>query len=322
MALAAVDKAVLRQFRDDLSRLDASLRGRKVPFVDRLTNVAERQINSATASRYWNYVQSLFAWANAEGLIEANPAEGLKVERRANERRSSPEPFSEAELRKLFATPLYAGHASTRKVDEPGACVVRGGRWWSGVLALFTGLRAGELSQLLPSDFIFDVEVPHLRITDQEQSGGRAKRVKTAAAIRDVPLAPVLLQLGLREFVEAAAKRYSGRVFREFRLGSGDRTSDGMTKFWGPYLKRFGLWKAGRSTHVFRHTVAHWLRANGVHDEDIGAILGHAGAGITAGYGGAQTLARKAETLTKLSFGFDVLTELGGGYDRKRHGQA
>ena len=93
-----------------------------------------------------------------------------------------------------------------------------------------------------------------------------------------------------------------------------------MTSFWGNYLRKFDLWAEGRATHAFRHTFADRLRAKGATDEDIGAILGHRGRSITAGYGGVQPIARKAITLAKLDFGFDVVAALGGPYDHRRHG--
>ena len=108
-------------------------------------------------------------------------------------------------------------------------------------------------------------------------------------------------------------------MFRVFNLGQKDRTSDGATRFWGRYLKSFGLHKPGRSTHVFRHTLAHYLRAKGATEEDLGAVLGHAGRTITANYGGGQPLERKAKTLGLLDFGFDTISALGGPFDAGRH---
>jgi len=109
------------------------------------------------------------------------------------------------------------------------------------------------------------------------------------------------------------------RLLYEIGLG-GSRMSNGMTKFWQPYLEKFGLYTHGRATHVFRHTVANRLRDHAqCHNEDIGAILGHSDTNTTAGYGGVQGLKRQLATLEKLDFGFDVLEALGGKYDPKRH---
>ena len=70
---------------------------------------------------------------------------------------------------------------------------------------------------------------------------------------------------------------------------------------------------------MFRHTVADRLRAVGVYNEDIGAILGHAGSVQTANYGNQHHLGREAATLAKLDYGFDVLEALGGPFNSTLH---
>jgi integrase len=313
IALAAIGKEALRGFRDDLTRIKVGLRGRKLPFRERLTNQIDQQILSQTFLRYWKSVQAFFRWCNSEGLRDDDPAATLVLKARKQDQAHSPEPFSEPELRKLFATPIFTGFKAPKSFTMAGDCHHRGGHWWFPVLALHSGMRAGEISQLLPEDFVFDAEIPHVRVREEDASGKRVKQAKSAAAIRDIPVHPNLIALGLQAFV-AAQKKGSpkGRVFRAFNLGTGDRISDGATRFWRKYFKQYGLHKQGRSTHVFRHTFAAALRNAGASDEDVGAILGHAAKTVTAGYGGGQSLARKAKTLALLDYAFDVVEALGG----------
>ena len=318
--LASIRKDEVRKFRDDVARLDVTLRGRGAPFEHRLTNVPGDQIKSVTALRYWKSVQAFFAWAAAEQHCDQDPSAGLVLEPKKGEVKRSPLPFSEKELRHLFKTPLYAGYKSVSRLSQPGECQVREGHWWSGVLLMHTGLRAGEVSQLLPADFEFSAEIPHIKIRAEDEAGKRVKTTKNEASVRDVPIAPVLLELGFAEFVLRRRKLApKARVFREFRLGARGRTSDGMTKFWGDYLKKFGLWKEGRATHVWRHTVVACLRANEVPEEDIGAFVGHKRGTVTAGYGGPYPLARKLKTIEQLNYDFDVAAALGGAYDGASH---
>lgn len=316
--LASISKDSLRGFRDDLTRINVTHRGRKRPFKERLTSVPTKQIKSQTYLRYWKSVQSLFRWCEAEGLRDDDPAATLRLAARREDERRSPEPFSEPELRKLFQTPIFAGYRAPRSFAVQGDCHLRGAYWWFCVLALHTGLRAGEISQLLPDDFDFEAAVPHLKVREVDSSGAKVKQAKTKASIRDVPLHPNLLELGLAEFVAKSRKRNAkARVFEIFRLGQHERVSDGATKFWGRYYRKFGLHTHGRSTHVFRHTFAAALRNAGASEEDLGALLGHAGTSVTSTYGGGQSLTRKAKTMATLDFGFDVVKVL-----REQLGQA
>jgi integrase len=319
-SLDAVQKVEMRKFRTDIARMDRTQRGRKAAFKDRLTDSDVDQIASVTALKYWRYVQAFFAWAFAEGHCENDPSVGLILEAKKGQTANSPEAFTSEELQLLLTTPIYTGYRSRDRVADVGECHTRGGHWWAGMLMMWTGMRAGELSQLLVSDFALNDPIPHVKIRREDSSGKIVKTVKNKGAVRDTPLAPVMFELGLAQFIENRSKAgLDVRVFREFRLGAGGRSSDGMTKFWSAYLKRFGLWKVGRATHVWRHTVIAMLRANEVSDEESGAYVGHSPRSVTAGYGGKFPLTRKLKTLEKLDFGFDVVALVGGPFDKRIH---
>lgn len=325
--LRAVTTEQMKVFRDDLQRLDKTLQGKALPFAKRLTGNPERQIAYATSTRYWRGIQAFFSWAVEDRLIPTSPADVAKIPKPKGIVHRTPPPFSKDEMVALLATPLFTGHLGRKRVKTPGSCIARGGEWWAAVLFMHTGLRAGELSQLGPSDFDFGADIPHLKVREIGETGSKEKSVKNGSSIRDVPLHPRLLELGLKEFVTDRQKRWPGRrVFVEFRLGK-NRKSEGATRFWGDYLQKFGFWKEGRSTHVWRHTFVKCLRCNGVAVEDIASIVGHTGLdgiegaafGQTKGYGGAYPLERKHTAILKLEYGFDVVQALGGPYDPQCH---
>jgi integrase len=181
--IGEVTKESLRNFRAGVERLDGSFRGRGgIAFRDRQTGDATRWISSITARRYWQSVTAFFQWCEAEGLAEHDPSHGLKIAARKGDVRRTPEAFSQAEVRQLFASPLYAGHRSPKQVLVPGSCRERGSYWWSGLLGLYTGMRAGEIAQLLFEDFNFESEVPVVRVRNEDEAGKKVKRTKTVTA--------------------------------------------------------------------------------------------------------------------------------------------
>jgi len=323
-ALARLSTEDLKSFRSDLTRVDKRLQGRKQPFDRRLTGNPEAQIQYATYIKYWRSLQQFFRWASDERLIASDPSDIAAPPKPKGLRARSPEPFSSEELRRLFQTPLYAGHKSRKRVSIPGDCLSRGGHWWAAVMLAHTGMRAGELSQLTADDFYFDEEIPFLRVHAEGTVEGRQRSLKNQASVRSVPVHPDLLRLGLREFVgRFPARQGNRRVFDIYRLGNG-RASAGITRFWSDYLEKVGLWKEGRSTHVWRHTVIACLKAQQAPLEDIAAIVGHgrdlpAAFRQTMAYGGELPLKRTAETMLKLDYGFDLVEALGGEFDPKRH---
>jgi len=80
--LESITKDEMRQFRNDLERLDRRLRGKNARFEDRLTNDPQHQLRSVTTMRYWTSVQAFFAWCHAELSLPSDPTSGLKIMKR------------------------------------------------------------------------------------------------------------------------------------------------------------------------------------------------------------------------------------------------
>lgn len=309
--LVEITRQDMIAFRNGVERLDIRLRGKTVAFSARQTAEQKYQINPRTAARYWSTAVAFFTWVEAELGVDENPAKGLKTRQPQHNEKRTPPPFSEEEVKRLLQTPLYAGHRSPHILLSAGTCLSRGSYWWSGLIALHTGLRAGEIAQLHIGDFDFGAVTPviHVRPDGDESEGAsnQPKKLKSFAAKRDVPISSVLLDLGLEKFVQDRSKGTGKpRVFPDLNFGKGDRRSDALTKFWSRVLHQNGLHEPGRATHVFRHTVVAALRRAGVGEELIAGIIGHAPKTQTGAYGGAFSVAQKAEAIAKLDYGFDV----------------
>lgn len=295
----------LRDVRDGLQRLDVRQRGKQTPFSERQTLIAKHQIAPQTASRLWASVCSFFRYLTNERHISVNPSEGISTVKPVHTVKRTPPPFTEDEIRRLLKSPMYGGH-SARSLLKPGDRHDRGSYWWSGMLGLFTGMRAGEIAQLEPNDFSFDAFPPAIHV---RQEGAEDKTLKTAASTRDIPISDELLALGLQALVEERGKGVSNRLFPDVPLGQRDRKSDGLTKFWSRYLRDHGLWKPGRATHVFRHTFTQAVRDGGASEEVIRDLLGHAPESTTARYGGGRRpIQERSQALSAMVYGVDIPT--------------
>jgi integrase len=147
-------------------------------------------------------------------------------------------------------------------------------------------MRGGECAQLLPSDFVFEAEIPHFNIQPGMLPEGFPKSHKNANLTLALPIPEPLLRLGLREFVVARSKKKKRLLF-EIPILEG-KPGNGIAKFWRHQFIRFGLHAPGRGTHGFRHTVAAQLRAAGSTDDEISLIEGRKPQTISGKYGVTQ----------------------------------
>ncbi|NMW32750.1 hypothetical protein HKD42_11820 [Altererythrobacter sp. RZ02] len=313
--VSSITRAEIRDFRNDLNRLQKQ-QGKRTSFAGRLNLPNGEQLHPATRSKYWRSVKAFFSWLQEEydvpnAAVDLTLKTGKAVPSRVTK------PLSLSEIDQLFSIPIFAGARGPNSLYQAGDYVRRRGEWWAGVLQLVYGMRGGECAQLLPSDFVFDSDIPHFKIQPGNLPEGWPKRHKKDLQVLALPIPPQLLELGLREFVEARQKK-KRRLLYEIRIAEKKR-GDGMSKLWLRHFQRFGLHSEGRGSHVFRHTQASHLRAAGSSEDEISIVQGRAINSISSKYGVTQQLERKLEIIQRLPYLESVVEKLGGPFDPKKH---
>jgi integrase len=201
-----------------------------------------------TAARTVGLLGGILSYAVSEQIIAINPAAGVKRPAdKKRKRRLTPEEYS------LLGQGLV-------KIEEE-----RAERWQAvaGVrLLALTGCRLGEIVKLRWSEI--DRAEPCLRLED----------TKEGASVRPISKAVMLILDGLQ--------RVPGSVYvlPAARGGQGPFVSldDALERI----VSKAGL--EGVSAHTLRHSFASTAGDLGYSDSTIGAMLGHAGHGVTSRY--------------------------------------
>lgn len=144
--------------------------------------------------------------------------------------------------------------------------------YWPALIALFTGMRLGEVSQLALADIRLERGIWAIDINDDDY-----KRVKSAAARRVIPLHPVLISLGLPEFVADVRKLNLGaQLFPMLlpKLGDGS-LGNAPGKKWDLYLKVAGLTDDALTFHSLRKTANTLLKKKKVPFDVRCQMVGH-----------------------------------------------
>ncbi len=161
-----------------------------VAFKDRLVDDG---LQAATVQKRLAAIKTLLNFAESNDLAPSNVARTVNVVG-ARVKKKARLPFRDEDLRRLFASPVFA--AGDRPVGGGGEAA-----YWLPVLALFTGARQEELAQLAVADVRDEDGIHYLVITDEGDG-----KVKTASSRRSVPLHRDVLSLGFLDYVKARKK--------------------------------------------------------------------------------------------------------------------
>lgn len=138
--LASITKEQVRRFRNDIIRV--RLNGMpKTPFKDLLTDDTKRQVSRKTSAKHFHQLASAFKWWVAEGYLDASPAQGLTVDVPKDQKSSARDPFTSAELKALFSSPIFTACAGPLRRTEPGSKAIRDGYYWVPLIGALSGMR-------------------------------------------------------------------------------------------------------------------------------------------------------------------------------------
>lgn len=148
-------------------------------------------------------------------------------------------------------------------------------------IALYTGLRIGEVCALSWDDVDFENRIIHVRHTVsriQNSKGACRETVltldlpKTKASVRDIPISPLLLPI----LIDMQSQTVSNYVISTHQSFMSTRTFDYRFK---KLLRDFGLPKI--SFHSLRHTFATRCVEVGVDIKSLSQMLGHSSVATT-----------------------------------------
>lgn len=231
-----------------------------------------------------DFLHSFFVWVSDKGFLPRNPATGLVKESQAlavdlkNKERHevARDRFSSEQLGLIFsqATWFRTGRGMvTRQGTIRTFCPYY---YWLPLLGLHTGARINELCQLDLDDIrTTPTGVVYIAIAELDEDG--KKRRKNAQSTRNVPVAPLLLELGLLGWRDALRSAGYQRLFPELKYNEIKGYGKAATNWFSRYLRTLGWARDGKLVfHSFRSTLATYLaqvlRLNAV---EVAAISGH-----------------------------------------------
>jgi integrase len=257
-----------------------------------------------TQDKYFTLFKAFLRWAVNEGYLDKEPGQNIKVagvaKLTAFDKRL---PYSVAQLKAILTSPLYTGHKSETSRHRPGTLVIRDGKFWVPLIALYSGMRMGEIVQLLTADMRQEDGIWYFDVTKSEGDG---KKIKTESSIRRVPVHRALIVAGL---LGAKAKaKPNDRLFPDIEPGADGYFSHNLSKWWGRYSRQVGFWMKKTAFHSFRHNFKDAGLNAKIPEFALRALMGHADKSVHASYGSGPSLKVLKEEIDKVGYPIDLHT--------------
>lgn len=273
--VADVKPAHLWRFLEALQKMPAralrGMRGQTMHAILENPKAADKpKLSALTVTYYRSVLGMFFQWTVTFGHIDENPVAKLLKRKRLpvyEPRR----PFDSNDLKRIFTAPIYSGSRSINQRMVRGDFVLRDFIFWMPLLALFTGARESELVWLLVNDVGEAGEISYLNIC----LNGTGRQLKTQAAIRMIPIHPLLIRCGFLEFVNGRRSQPDALLFEEIKMyGSIARIR--VAHKLNEVIRSAGVTDSRKTFYSFRHTFKRACRAADIEEEIHDALTGHA----------------------------------------------
>jgi integrase len=246
------------------------------------------RVSATTVNKQLGGLQAVVRWAHDKGgfipddVTWADPFANMRLPEDEPDR----EPFTVAELKMLFALPVFT--QGERPEGGKGDAAL-----WLPLLGLFTGARRGELAGLTVADALNNEATDHPVIVLTEDKS-RSRSLKTPGSARTIPLHPELIRLGFMQFVDNVRRKHGDTAWLFPKIAPDQRSGvSAWTKWFSRYIRTHGIKDTRKVFHSFRHNFKDALRAAKVSEDLNDALTGHSTRGsVGRSYGSRDILTR------------------------------
>lgn len=283
---------------EDISRYKDYLLGEYVVKAGRTKG--QIGLDSTTVDNYLDPLNGLYKWARANGSFPREMLPPTADQRMTSKKEKKARAQSGKANRQFRIEELVTAFNPARYREENRLSH----HFWPPLIALFTGMRLNEVSQLACNDIFIEEGIWVISINDEDY-----KKVKSAAARRTIPMHPELIAIGLPQFVaDVKTLELGSRLFPVLRAGNqaaeekDEEETEGELgnapgKKWDRYLKAVGLTDDALTYHSFRRTANMLLKKKKVPFDMRCQVVGHDMDHVNEYYASDYTVTDLAEAI-------------------------
>jgi len=294
------DTHILDVTPEDISRYKDYLLGEYVVKAGRTKGKVG--LDAPTVDNYLDPLSGLYKWARMNGSF---PREMLPptAEQRMMTKKDKKARAQSGKANRAFRNEELVTAFNPARYREENRL---SHHFWPPLIALFTGMRLNEVSQLACNDIFMEEGIWVISINDEDY-----KKVKSAAARRTIPMHPELITIGLPQFVaDVKTLELGPKLFPVLRAGDqaaekkeeNEEETDGELgnapgKKWDRYLRAVGLTDDALTYHSFRRTANMLLKKKKVPFDVRCQMVGHDMDHVNEFYSSEYTVTDLAEII-------------------------
>lgn len=256
--------------------------------------VDAKKCNVKTKNEYISFYSSFFLWAKNNGYTDQHYFNGMAFKLPLNEQGKARDAFTRKELQILQERLTGSFNGQGKKL--------KGHQYWSALIAMFSGMRLYEVTQLYKEDIIqlADEDTQELvwvfRVSDEFEF----QKLKTPYSKRVVPIYSKLIDLGFLDYVQELSS--GERLFPELTYNNNKGSFGKAVGDWfARFLKSHNLKTERLSFHSLRHSFYTIMKQASVEKDLFDEIVGHSKDGMAKVYHGGYGLSRKKEAVELFS---------------------
>lgn len=262
---------------------------------------AGEPISGRTQDKYFTMFRGFLLWAVNEELLPKMPGAAIKIMRSKHEDDVPRLPYARDQLTTIFSSSIFTGCKSDARRATAGSLILRDSAFWMPLVALYSGMRMGEIAQLLVADVKVENDVVYFDVNKDE-----GKTLKTSTSRRRVPVHAALLEIGLGEYVASLRAKGTKRLFPDLEPGTDGYYSAKFSKWWGRYGRAVGFHTPKTVFHSFRHNFKDALYAADVSETAARQLMGHKDNSPHGGYGTGLPLQNLKDAIDRIDYKIDL----------------
>ena len=264
---------------------------KKYTLAEAIEDAEKSDVKTLSVNTYNKYISAfsgMMKWARRRGYVGELHLEELRAKDDVRQK-DKKQPFSTEQLRAIFSLDDFSRYREIKaKTKSDQVSNKADEKFWVPLIALFMGMRLGEICQLDVNDIEEQDGILVIKITENmedHEDEKNKKRLKTLSSNRTIPVHPELIKIGFITFWQNQRKKNAKKLFPSVKPVEGKWSHYHSRWFNEKCLPKAKAKTVKHTFHSFRHNFRNAERRAELPQELADFLGGWKTDGVSSSYG-------------------------------------